>query len=305
MRACSHCRLSYLLETNGKMRRAPARQSKLRLRTAVAPVATGQSNARHGFDHENDGRLCRSRLRMVRRAGRPEERPPPPWAFMVIHEESEPTASSKLITVLGSAQRITEKAINDPFADADWFPEDHPAMPKVVADGYRPHLWACSYCHGATRVGDPASAADAKAAANYFSKLRYHPRVHVVEAAMVPKTRYESFFPVRVTGGSNEPIGMVIREIPDNVTLENDGDWRVSITAYVPPASVARGKALVQSGAGALPCTPCHGARLQGVGIVPPLAGGTPTDIVRQHYDIQYGYRRGDAVAPMQPEVAI
>jgi cytochrome c553 len=243
---------------------------------------------------------------------------------------------------------MTEKALNDPFAGADWFPEDHPTMPEVVAHGHRPRLWACSYCHGPTGVGDPASAAlaglpaayieqqlgefrtgrrqcavvktacgeampqiarwvsaaEAKAAASYFSKLRYHPRVHVVEAARVPKTRYGSLFPVRLASGGEEPIGMRILEMPDHVALEHDDDWRVSVTAYVPPGSLVRGKALVESGAGARPCASCHGGRLQGVGMVPPLAGRTPTYIVRQLYDMQYGYRRGDAVGPMEPEVA-
>ncbi len=148
------------------------------------------------------------------------------------------------------------------------------------------------------------SAADAKAAAVYFSKLRYHPRVRVVEAAMVPKTRYGSLFPIRLTGGGEEPIGMRILQMPDSAALEYDGDWRVPVTAYVPPGSLALGKRLVRSGAGALPCASCHGARLQGVGMAPPLAGRPPTYIVRQLYDIQYGYRRGPAVALMEPEVA-
>jgi cytochrome c553 len=217
-----------------------------------------------------------------------------------------------------------------------------------VAHGHRPQLWACGYCHLATGLGDPASAAlaglpaayieqqlvefragrrqcavaktgcavampqvaravsaaDAKAAAIYFSKLRYHSRIHVVEAAMVPKTRYGSLYPIRLASGGEEPLGLRILEMPDSVELEEDDDWRVPVTAYVPPGSVARGKALVRSGAGARPCASCHGIRLQGVGIVPALAGRPPTYIIRQLYDIQYGYRRGAAVAPMQPEVA-
>lgn len=274
--------------------------------------------------------------------------PPPPWAFIHIHEESDPAPAGKtLITVPGSALHVTEKAVDDPFSVVDWFPEDHPRMPDIAAHGRAPKLWACGYCHLPTGVGDPASAAlaglpaayieqqltefrsgrrqcaiaaaacavmpriarlastaDVLVAATYFSKLPYHPRVHVTEAAMVPKTRYGSLYPVKLAGGGTEPIGMRILQMPDNLTLEEDGDWRVPVTAYVPSGSIARGKALVASGAGALPCASCHGARLQGTGIAPPLAGRPPTYIVRQLYDIQYGYRRGPAVAPMEPEVA-
>jgi cytochrome c553 len=273
---------------------------------------------------------------------------PPSWAFIVLQDESNPLPTSKLITVPGSELHVTEKAVDDPFAVIDWFPEDHPSMPHVVAQGRRPQLWACGYCHLATGVGDPASAAlaglpaayieqqlvefrtgrrlcavaktacavamprvaravsaaDAKAAATYFSKLRYHPRIHVVEAAMVPKTRYGSLYPIRLASGGEELLGLRILQMPDSVALEEDDDWRVPVTAYVPPGSLARGKALVERGAGALPCASCHGARLQGEGMVPPLAGRPPTYIIRQLYDIQYGYRRGAAVALMQPEVA-
>lgn len=278
----------------------------------------------------------------------PRTDPPPPWAFIALQDDGDSPPTNKLITVPGSELHVTEKAADDPFAVVDWFPADHISMPRVVAQGQRPRLWACAYCHLATGVGDPASAAlaglpaayieqqlvefragrrqcavaktacavampgvaravtaaDAKAAATYFSNLRYRPRIHVVEAAMVPRTRYGSLYPIRLTGGGEEPLGLRILQMPDNVALEEDDDWRVPVTAYVPPASLARGKTLVESGAGAAPCASCHGARLRGVGMVPPLAGRPPTYIVRQLYDIQYGYRRGAAVAPMQPEVA-
>jgi cytochrome c553 len=277
----------------------------------------------------------------------PQHEPPPSWAFIVMHEGSDPTPASEVVTVPGSALHLTERALDDPFAVADWFPEDHPPMPEVVAHGRRPQLWACGICHLATGMGDPASAAlaglpaayieqqlaefragnrrcavaeaacsdmprvarqtsatDGRAAAAYFSRLAYGSRIRVIEAAMVPKTRYGSLFPIRVPNGGEEPIGRRILQMPDSPALEERDDWRVRVTAYVPPGSLARGKALVTSGAGALPCASCHGARLQGAGMVPPLAGRPPTYIVRQLYNMQYGYRRGPAVARMKPEVA-
>ena len=51
-------------------------------------------------------------------------------------------------------------------------------------------------------------------------------------------------------------------------------------------------------------CAICHGADLKGVGDVPPLAGRSPSYIVRQLVDIQNGSRVGDSVAPMKPIVA-
>ena len=43
----------------------------------------------------------------------------------------------------------------------------------------------------------------------------------------------------------------------------------------------------------------CHGADLKGAGIVPTIAGRSPSYIVRQLVDIQSGFRVGTGVAPM------
>jgi cytochrome c553 len=152
------------------------------------------------------------------------------------------------------------------------------------------------------KMAAAAGAEEIKQAAAYFSALAYRSRVHVVEAATVPKTRPGNYFLVR--RGGSEPIGDRIIELPDDAALESAGDWRDTVTAYVPPGSIARGRTLVASGAGSLPCASCHGAHFRGAGPIPPLAGRPPTYIVRQLYDIQYGIRRGPAVAPMLPEVA-
>lgn len=141
------------------------------------------------------------------------------------------------------------------------------------------------------------------AAAAYFSASRFHARVRVVEAATVPKTKVEFYSLVRA-GTGTEPIGDRIIEVPDDTKLFWLGDWRSPVTAFVPPGSIARGRALVASGNGAAPCATCHGAKFQGTAIAPPLAGRSPIYLVRQLYDIQYGYRTGPVVAPMQPEVA-
>ena len=143
-----------------------------------------------------------------------------------------------------------------------------------------------------------------KQAAAYYAQIPYRSRLHVVEAAMAPKAEVDGFSFARMRSGGTEPIGHRILELADNRILFEYGDWRTTITAYVPPGSIARGRALVQSGAGAAPCASCHGDRLQGIGTAPPLAGRSPSYLVRQLYDIQYGFRRGPAVAPMLPEVA-
>ena len=149
-----------------------------------------------------------------------------------------------------------------------------------------------------------ASDAEVRASADYFSRLRYRSRIKVVEAAMAPKTAVMGFFLARATGGGEEALGQRILELPDDLAAFDAGDWRSPITAYAPPGSVARGRALVRSGAGAAPCGGCHGARLQGKLFAPPLAGRSPSYLVRQLYDMQYGFRGGPAAAPMAQELA-
>jgi cytochrome c553 len=47
----------------------------------------------------------------------------------------------------GSKLEFTRAQINDGFGPADWFPDDHPQMPDIVAHGRRPGVRACALCH--------------------------------------------------------------------------------------------------------------------------------------------------------------
>lgn len=51
-------------------------------------------------------------------------------------------------------------------------------------------------------------------------------------------------------------------------------------------------------------CVTCHGRDLKGLSEAPPLAGRSPSYIVRQLYDIQHGARTGAAVQKMKPAIA-
>jgi cytochrome c553 len=58
---------------------------------------------------------------------------------------------------------------------------------------------------------------------------------------------------------------------------------------------------LVKTGGGrTTPCGVCHGVDLKGLGPVPPLAGRSPSYIVRQLFDIQHGQRAGSWTPLMQ-----
>jgi cytochrome c553 len=154
------------------------------------------------------------------------------------------------------------------------------------------------------RVSQHISALDLTAAAAYYASLEYRSRIRVVESATVPNTVVSAWARVRDPRGGTDPIGQRILEVPDDAVRYFRGDWHTTITAYVPPGSLARGKKSAENGLGMAPCSSCHGPELKGTPIAPPLAGRSPTYVVRQLYDIQHGFRTGPSVAPMQPEVA-
>lgn len=155
------------------------------------------------------------------------------------------------------------------------------------------------------QIANAVSPQELKVAADYFSKLKYKKWIRVVETDTVPKVEISSHnMLVQAKGGGSEPIGNRIVEIPEDLELVELRDPRSGFIAYVPKGSIARGKKLVQSGNGAFPCASCHGPSLKGEGNVPSLAGRSPSEIVRQLYDIQHGTRGGPSVDPMKPEVA-
>lgn len=146
-----------------------------------------------------------------------------------------------------------------------------------------------------------------RAAAAYFASVPYRRWVRVVEAATVPKMIVSGavFVPVTGAGAGTEPIAGRILETPEDVGRAELRDSAVGFVAYVPPGSVARGKALVTTGDGGrtVACGVCHGADLKGLGAVPPLAGRSPTYTVRQLFDLQHGVRNGPWSALMRAAV--
>jgi cytochrome c553 len=148
---------------------------------------------------------------------------------------------------------------------------------------------------------------EGKAAAHYFSSMRWTPWIKVIETETVPKTRIQNGMFLRLEGDATEPIGQRIIETPVNTeTTEQLRDPRSGFIAYVPVGSIKKGEALVMKGGAGktTQCTICHAADLQGLGPVPGLAGRSPSYLVRQLYDIQQGSRSGIWTSLMKPVVA-
>jgi cytochrome c553 len=97
---------------------------------------------------------------------------PPPWAygFTTPPPSSLPPAApapaaapdnTTMHTLAGSKLSFTRAQIANRFGPADWFPEDHPAMPDIVAHGKesaQPQVYACSLCHLPNGNGRPENA---------------------------------------------------------------------------------------------------------------------------------------------------
>lgn len=149
------------------------------------------------------------------------------------------------------------------------------------------------------------SEADIKAAADYFSRLKYQPWIRVVETPTVPKTE---MIPGPMLGvvhnGGSEAIGQRVIEVAENPERVELRDSRSGFVAYVPPGSIAKGEALASNGGSrTIACASCHGKDLKGIGEVPSLVGRSPTYVVRQLYDIQSGARNGPGAQLMKAVV--
>jgi cytochrome c553 len=146
--------------------------------------------------------------------------------------------------------------------------------------------------------------AEVLAAAEYFAALKPKRIIKVVESGMIPKTGPSRLFYVKSPEGGTETLGRRIVEMPDDVDRFELRDSQATFTAYVPVGSVAKGEVLAKTGGGVtIACNICHGPELKGVGQIPPIAGRSPTYIVRQLYEFQHNGRTLSASIMMKPTV--
>jgi len=92
-------------------------------------------------------------------AGPPPATPPAPAAAPAA---PAPLDNVTMHTLAGSGLSFTRAQIANRYGPADWFPEDHPAMPDIVAHGKesaQPQVFACSLCHLPNGNGRPENAA--------------------------------------------------------------------------------------------------------------------------------------------------
>jgi cytochrome c553 len=92
----------------------------------------------------------------------------PAWAYPWAPDFKPPPDDGVPRHVPDSTQSFTITQERDLFFVPDWHPEDHPAMPDVVAHGRLPEVRACGSCHRAEGTGGPENASLAGLPAAYI-----------------------------------------------------------------------------------------------------------------------------------------
>jgi cytochrome c553 len=256
---------------------------------------------------------------------------------------SLPAESPEPKSIEGSTKKYTPKEIDDLMNPPDWLPEAHKPAPSIVQKGHGAAL-ACGSCHLMSGLGHPESAdltgftadyivqqmldfknntrkdyarmngiskdvsdQEAREAAEWFASLPRKKWSRVVEAAMVPKTFVGQgrmrFLDPKDKG--MEPIGNRIITLPENQELARLRDPRSGFVSYVPPGSIAKGKALAETGGGnkTIACNICHGDGMKGLAQVPRIAGLHPIYVARQLHLFKDGGRAGADAALMKKPV--
>ena len=270
---------------------------------------------------------------------------PPPWAYPLNNPDYKPPVDDgNPVRVPNSTAGYTWSQLRDRFIAPVWHPEDHRPLPDIVAQGRKPNVFACGFCHRADGPGGPENAdlaglprsyiirqmadyksgervtavparlppslmiglakaitgTEVEAAAAYFSALKPRKRFNVVEGDTAPKIYVAGLLWAAAESREREPLRQRIVEIPDDLLRFESRDPRSTFTVYVPLGSLARGEALVMKGAPGktVPCGPCHGPDLKGLGPLPSIAGRSPSYMFRQLYDFKHAAR-----APLMAQV--
>jgi cytochrome c553 len=280
-----------------------------------------------------------------------------------LRPNEDPDEQTRPRQIEGSRAAFSLVDIRDGQNVVDWFPDEHPPMPDVVAHGpvrMGAARRGCASCHLPSGKGRPENAAPAglpisyfvrqiddfrkglrrtadprkpntntmidlargmtddeiMAAARYFGAIKWTPWVRVVETNLVPKTRISGNLYLATSQARTEPIAGRIIEAPENEEqAETYRNPHSGFVAYVPVGSIKKGRDLVLTGGTRIigntivqgkttPCGTCHGLDLMGVADVPPIAGRSPSYMVRQLFDMQRGARNGPSAQLMKLVVA-
>lgn len=155
-------------------------------------------------------------------------------------------------------------------------------------------------------VAANVAATDLAAAAEYFAAQPLQTRVTVIEVARIPRVAVMGWIYAIDPRGGEEILGQRLIEWAPDPSRHEHRDDEMRYNAFVPPGSVRRGREIATMGvAGQVAsCSSCHAEHLQGAGLIPPLAGRSPSYLLRQLVAFQTKDRAGSGAAPMQAVAA-
>lgn len=84
--------------------------------------------------------------------------PLPYWAFPVPSHPWPKPEAGRQAHLPGSAKTYTLGQVDDRFHIPDWYPQDHPPMPSIIASGRKPDIPGCGFCHLPNGQGRPENA---------------------------------------------------------------------------------------------------------------------------------------------------
>src|SRR5215470_14105117 len=213
----------------------------------LSPVQTGAKIGEDPVKHA----VCAMLLALLPAVAAAGERPE--WAFGPERAgEAVPRRpdDGQLKQAPGSTKFYTQAQIDDPMNPPDWFPDEHPPMPQVVAHGNGTTVRAYIGCHLSSGHGHPENSRlpgstagylvrqladfrsgarggvtakiminiakgmteeEVRVASDYFAGLPVQRWTRVVESDTVPKTYYRGNRRLPLAEGGSEPIGNRIR----------------------------------------------------------------------------------------------
>ena len=273
----------------------------------------------------------------------------PDWAYAVPTPENEamaPKDDGTLFSLPGSKGHFTRGQISGAGhkPPADWYPGDHPAMPRLVAQGdVARGITACAACHYPNGKGRPQNAGIAGLNADYLARqlremkngLRKsaEPRKHnaqqmvdfahaMTQAEMTEAAAYYALLPPTVPIRVVETATVAKMRSQEGLWLPHESGTRepIGVRVIETPVNVDREqlrdphagfvayvpKGAVAKGRRLAATLGCAGCHGDGLRGTdgPAIAGRSPSYLARQLYDFQQGARHGEMAAAMQPVAA-
>jgi cytochrome c553 len=273
----------------------------------------------------------------------------PEWAYAVPTPQNEATApkdDGAKFTLPGASGPFTrgQTAGANHTPPADWYPGDHPYMPRIVAAGDTARrITACASCHYPNGKGRPQNANIAGLNTEYLARQLREFKSGARHSAEPRKKNAQQMvdFAKAMSGGEIAEAAAYYASLPPTIPIKvvqtttvpqmrsQEGMWLphesgarepIGTRIIETPADVDR-EQLRDPHAGFIayvpPAATAKGKRLaaklgcagcHGTRLTgadaPGIAGRSPSYLARQLYDFQQGTRHGEMAAAMQPIVA-